>query len=158
MLNHQLFTCRLTSLSSSVILVVVGLGVVAFQLFLSRKFTDDTLTYTSSSLIGGSASTAKLTLAPTIPENENNDEDTAVGPHYGTTNGWHENAFNHPSLWKQTPLIWLARDEYGISDAEVSRLNGEEVAAGNQYAYLDKDAKLHVERQAPDETPVGMMT
>lgn len=135
-------------------MVVAGICVIAFQLYLNRKYPWSTLLYTSSSLIGGSGSTAKLTLQPTLED----EGERGPGPVYGNTSGWHAQAFDNPSLWKPQPLIWLARDQYGISDAEVSRLNGEEVAAGNQYATLDKDAKLHVERQAPDETPVGMMT
>jgi hypothetical protein len=67
------------------------------------------------------------------------------------TTGWHARAFDHPALWKRQPVIWLARDQYGVSDAEVARINGEEVESSNVYADLDKEAKMHVERAAPDE-------
>jgi hypothetical protein len=120
----------------------------AFHIYCHRRYPYESIVYSSSSLIGGTASTTKLALAPTATAEDRDDD---AGPEYGGTRGWHEQAFDHPALWKNQPVIWLARDQYGVSDAEVARINGEEVEASNVYAELDKDAKLNVERQAPDE-------
>ena len=127
--------------------VVAGVCTIAFQLYCKRRFPMESILYTSSSLIGGTASTTKLALAPTAEEREDGD----AGPEYGQTTGWHDKAFDHPATWKPQPIIWLAKDQFGVSDAEVARINGEEVEASNVYAELDADAKLHVERSAPDE-------
>jgi hypothetical protein len=126
--------------------VIAGLLTIAFHLYCHRRYPYQSIVYSSSSLIGGTASTTKLALAPTA---EDRDED--AGPEYGGTAGWHAQAFDHPALWKSQPVIWLARDQYGVSDAEVSRINGEDVESTNRYAELDKEGKLHVERPAPDE-------
>ncbi|KAG7531583.1 hypothetical protein FFLO_04242 [Filobasidium floriforme] len=134
-------------LAGGVLFVVAGICTIAFHIFCKRRFPMESILYTSSSLIGGTASTTKLALAPTAEEREDGD----AGPEYGQTTGWHDNAFDHPATWKPQPIIWLAKDQFGVSDAEVARINGEEVEASNVYAELDTDAKLHVERSAPDE-------
>lgn len=146
-----------SGLAGGVIMVIAIVATVAAQLYFQRRFPWETIVYTSSSLIGGTASTTKLALAPTVEEGDRDDEDGA-GAHYGNTSGWHEKAFDHPALWKRQPLIWLAKDQFGVSDVEVARINSEEVEASNAHAELDQDAKLHLERNAPDESYYGGMT
>jgi calcium permeable stress-gated cation channel len=47
-----------------------------------------------------------------------------VAPHLGTpvrryTNREHLNAYRHPAATSETPIVWIARDEYGISKKEI---------------------------------------
>ncbi|EJU00089.1 DUF221-domain-containing protein [Dacryopinax primogenitus] len=64
-------------------------------------------------------------------------------------------AFDHPALWKPTPLIWLAADTLGIAQSETARLEGEGLRASTEYASMDEKGKVTVLRGPPDEPWLG---
>ncbi|KAL8279899.1 hypothetical protein RQP46_007749 [Phenoliferia psychrophenolica] len=80
-----------------------------------------------------------------------NKEKPEAGPAYGNTTGLHDHAFDHPSLWKPAPIVWMADDSLGIARAEAARLNSLKIEASTEYATMDVDGKIDVTRGAPDE-------
>ena len=137
---------------------------------MKHRFNKETLTYTNSSLIGGSASTAKLHQTTTAgteggygrPSTDalvRDDDSSDAGEHYGNTTGMHAHAFDHPAFWKRQPIVWLADDELGIARREVERLNDQHgVEASTQYARLDHEGHITVERAPPDDEYYGGMS
>ncbi len=121
----------------------------AAQIWMERKFNEERIIYSASS-IGGASPTAKLALQPT------NDEE--AGEPYGNTTGMHERAFDHPATWKPQPVVWFSNDTLGIGRAEVRRIKEARVDASTEFAEMDADGKLHVERPAPDEAWYGGRT
>jgi hypothetical protein len=120
----------------------------AAQIWMQYKFPLERIVYSSSSLGGEPAtSRVKLALQPT------NDEE--AGEQYGNTTGLHDRAFDHPALWKAQPIVWLSNDTLGIGKAEVERIKAASVDASCDYATMDAEGKLHVERNPPDEAWYG---
>lgn len=136
-------------LAGGVIMAVTIAATAAFQIYLKHRFSNDSIVYAPSSFLGSSSSTTKLNMAPTADGDSSPQMDGPV------PTVEHERAFDHPALWKKQPVIWIANDELGISDAEVNRLVHEDVDASNQYAQLNRAGKLTVERGPPDEPWFG---
>lgn len=63
----------------------------------------------------------------------------------------HDQAFDHPALWKAAPIVWMADDSLGIAKKEAARLNELNVEASTEFATMDVDGKINVVRCAPDE-------
>lgn len=121
----------------------------AAQMWMQHTFSLERIVYSNSSLgiTGADSSKVKLALQPT------NDEE--AGEQYGNTTGLHERAFDHPATWKAQPIVWLNDDTLGIGRAEVERLKAASVDASCEYATMDAEGKVHVERTAPDEAWYG---
>lgn len=81
-----------------------------------------------------------------------------AGPELGNTTGFHERAFEHPALWKKQPTIWVADDTLGLGRDQVDRINAKRVEASTEFARMDKDGKLDVDRAPPDEAWYGGFT
>lgn len=104
----------------------------------------------------GNGPVAEPKLAP-VPTNVEAAADQA-GPELGNTSGFHEQAFEHPALWKKQPVIWVADDTLGLGRDQVDRINAKRVEASTEYATMDKDGKLDVQRSPPDEAWYGGYT
>lgn len=77
------------------------------------------------------------------------------GAQYGNTSGFHDQAFDHPALWKKQPCIWIADDSLGLGRDQADRINAKKVEASTEYAAMDQDGKLSVQRGPPDEAWEG---
>ncbi|KAJ9113068.1 hypothetical protein QFC22_006164 [Naganishia vaughanmartiniae] len=156
-----------SGLAGGVIMIVVGIVTIAAHFYMKRKFNHELIVYTNSSLIGGSQSTTKLHQTTTeggygqidsdVLTRDDNSSD--AGAQHGNTTGIHAHAFDHPAFWKRQPIVWMAEDELGIARKEVERLNDEHgVEASTQYARLDRDGKITVDRSPPDDEWFGGMS
>jgi hypothetical protein len=102
----------------------------------------------------GTIAEPKLAHIPTNPEVAAEH----AGPELGNTTGFHERAFDHPALWKKQPAIWIADDTLGLGRDMADRINAKKVEASTEYATMDKDGKLDVQRGPPDEAWFGGRT
>ncbi len=128
--------------------IVMIIVTAAAQMWMQHTFSIERIVYSNSSLgVAGASDQSKLTLQPT--------QDDEAGEQYGNTTGLHEHAFDHPATWKDQPIVWLNDDTLGIGKAEVERLNAASVAASCEYATMDAEGKVHVDRTAPDEAWYG---
>jgi hypothetical protein len=82
-------------------------------------------------------------------------EEEDAGAQYGNTSGFHDQAFDHPALWKKQPVIWIADDTLGLGRDQADRINAKRVEASTEYASMDQDGKLSVQRGPPDEAWEG---
>ncbi|KAI5449824.1 phosphate metabolism protein 7 [Naganishia albida] len=158
-----------SGLAGGVIMVVTGIFTIAAHIYMKRRFNSETVTYTHASLIGGTASSTKLNQTTTTGTEGgygqrsdalvHDDDSSDAGEQYGNTTGMHAHAFDHPAFWKRQPIVWMADDELGIARKEVERLNDEHgVEASTQYAHLDAEGNLTVERAPPDDEFYGGMS
>ena len=86
------------------------------------------------------------------------EEHAIAGPELGNTSGFHEQAFDHPALWKKQPVVWIAQDPLGIGKFQTERINAEHVEASTEFAQMDEKATVMVERGPPDEAWYGGFT
>ncbi|KAG8889514.1 hypothetical protein FRB98_003988 [Tulasnella sp. 332] len=66
-----------------------------------------------------------------------------------------DNAFNHPSTYKETPVIWIPKDELGMSRLLVKELNDAGVYASDIGAFIDESGNVDVTRNPPDQLWIG---
>ncbi len=61
-------------------------------------------------------------------------------------------AFQHEALRARRPVIWIPRDDLGISDDEIRRTKeySESIWISNMYAELDGNANVLYNRSPPD--------
>lgn len=64
------------------------------------------------------------------------------------------NAYRNPSFLSSTPVVWLPRDQYGLSKGEIESLAKEEIEASDEGAWVDKKGKVDFEKQDLSALPV----
>ncbi|KAG9007929.1 hypothetical protein FRB93_006948 [Tulasnella sp. JGI-2019a] len=80
---------------------------------------------------------------PSIEDSDSDDDDTE------------DNAFNHPSTYRHTPVIWIPKDELGLSALLVKELNNAGVFASDEGAFIDQKGNVDVTRNPPDQEWIG---
>lgn len=63
-------------------------------------------------------------------------------------------AYQNPSLTSKSPVIWLPRDNYGLSKKEVESLGAEDLEATDEGAWVDSKGKVDFERSDLRGLPV----
>lgn len=53
-----------------------------------------------------------------------------------------ENAYVHPALAARTPILWIPRDEAGVSQEEIAASQEVTVEMSDEYAWIDEKSKL----------------
>jgi len=66
-----------------------------------------------------------------------------------------DNAFNHPSTYKNTPVIWIPKDDLGLSTQLLAELNAAGVYASDVGAFMDINGNVDVTRNPPDQEWIG---
>ncbi len=64
-------------------------------------------------------------------------------------------SFNHPSTYKEAPIIWIPRDGLGMSKLLVKELIAVGVKASDVGAFMDERGNVNVLRNPPDQQWVG---
>lgn len=64
-------------------------------------------------------------------------------------------SFNHPSTYRETPVIWIPKDTLGMSTLLVKELNTAGVFASDTGAFIDENGNVDVTRNPPDQEWVG---
>ncbi|KAF8245413.1 DUF221-domain-containing protein [Wilcoxina mikolae CBS 423.85] len=61
-------------------------------------------------------------------------------------------AFQHPAIRAKRPVIWIPRDDLGVSDDEIRRTMkfSDKVWISNEYASVDRKGKVQYARSPPD--------
>ncbi|KAG8892523.1 hypothetical protein FRB99_002653, partial [Tulasnella sp. 403] len=62
-----------------------------------------------------------------------------------------DNAFNHPAMYRQAPVIWIPKDDLGLSTLLVAELNNGNVFSSDMGAFIDAKGNVDVTRNPPDE-------
>jgi len=62
-----------------------------------------------------------------------------------------ENAYAHPALSASEPVLWLAKDEAGVSAEEIEGCKSFEIIATDQFAWIDEKSKVQWEPFVNDE-------
>ncbi|KAI4717328.1 DUF221-domain-containing protein [Aureobasidium sp. EXF-10727] len=70
------------------------------------------------------------------------------------TNEELEFAFQPPSLANEQQLVWIARDEYGLSSQEVAGCKEHEIPATDEEATVDEKAKVQWSQEKIRESPI----
>lgn len=63
--------------------------------------------------------------------------------------------FNHPSTYKHTPVIWIPKDDLGLSAHLIDELNSAGVYASDVGAFIDLKGYVDVTRNPPDQEWIG---
>lgn len=68
-------------------------------------------------------------------------------------------AFQHEALRSRRPVIWIPRDDLGISDDEIKRTNAfsDKIWISNEYTGLDSKARVIFRRAPPDFSEVDLI-
>lgn len=68
-------------------------------------------------------------------------------------------AFQHQALRARRPVIWIPRDELGVSDDEILRTQklSKHIWISNEYTGLDKKARVVYRRSPPDFSEVDLI-
>lgn len=66
-----------------------------------------------------------------------------------------DDAFNHPSTYKPAPIIWIPKDDLGLSVLLVEELTKAGVSASDAWAFINEDGDVDVSRGPPDEEWTG---
>lgn len=64
------------------------------------------------------------------------------------------NAYRNPSLISPTPVIWLPRDQYGLSKGEIESMGKEGIEASDEGAWVDGKGNVDFEKQDLSALPV----
>jgi hypothetical protein len=62
-----------------------------------------------------------------------------------------EHAFDHPSLYRDQPWIWMPKDTLGLSEVLVKEFKEAGVGASDIGAVMDSEGIVEVSRNPPDE-------
>ncbi|SCZ95001.1 BZ3500_MvSof-1268-A1-R1_Chr11-3g03534 [Microbotryum saponariae] len=62
-----------------------------------------------------------------------------------------EREYQHPATYEDAPVVWICDDTLGIGAAEATRLNELKIYASTEFAKMDAEGKVHVERGPPDQ-------
>ena len=71
-----------------------------------------------------------------------------------------QRAFHHEALRARRPVIWVPRDDIGVSDDEIRRTNaccGENVWISNEFTSLDRKGRVLFGRAPPDFSEVDLI-
>ncbi|KAK4705553.1 calcium permeable stress-gated cation channel, partial [Phenoliferia sp. Uapishka_3] len=148
-------------LAGGVIMIVLIIVVIAFHWMTTHKrqnqrechFLEGTLHPNSSKTVihenGEHNGTPEGT--PSMGYPPQNKEGKESGLNFGNSIGSHDRAFDHPALWRDAPVVWIADDSLGIAKKEAARLNELKVPASTEFATMDAEGKINVTRCAPDE-------
>ena len=63
--------------------------------------------------------------------------------------------FNHPSTYKDTPIIWIPKDDLVLSKYLVDELVMAGIKASDLGAFIDGKGNVEVTRNPPDEEWTG---
>jgi len=66
-----------------------------------------------------------------------------------------DDAFKHPSTYKATPVIWIPRDDLGLSAHLLDELKSAGVYASDIGAFIDLKGNVDVTRNPPDQEWTG---
>ncbi|KAF2273691.1 DUF221-domain-containing protein [Westerdykella ornata] len=61
-----------------------------------------------------------------------------------------EKAYLNPAFWSECPLVWLARDEMGVSKAEVRECEREGLRASDEGAWVDERGRVRWNEEGED--------
>ncbi len=138
--------------------MIIAIGL--FQVYIDWfRFKPDFVLYAHSGWSAhGGQSTTKLNGNFGRIQTTASEEEEDAGPELGNTSGLHRRAFDHPALWKQQPVVWIADDPLGIGKFEAARINNAKVEASTDFAHMDAKGTLQVERGPPDEAWYGGYT
>ncbi|KAF3902969.1 hypothetical protein ABW20_dc0102946 [Dactylellina cionopaga] len=70
---------------------------------------------------------------------------------YDYTHEERENAYVHPAVFAEEPILWLAKDEAGVSVEEIEGCKAFEVVASDEFAWVDEKSKVQWEPTVDDE-------
>jgi len=59
--------------------------------------------------------------------------------------------FNHPASYKPQRIIWMAKDELGLSDAEIKANAAQGIEASNEHARITEKGKVDIDAGPPDD-------
>lgn len=147
----------------------------AFQIYIDWfRFRPDYLTYAHSAHTVKNNKLAQIANKAGLPTSETaaspaegklghaalspSEEEANAGAAYGNTSGFHDRAFDHPAMWKDQPVVWIADDPLGVGKFEVERIQSFNVNASTEYAGMDEKGHLHVQRAPPDQAWYDGMT
>lgn len=71
-----------------------------------------------------------------------------------------QRAFQHSAIRARRPVIWLPRDDLGVSDDEIKRtkaFSGENIWISNEGTGLDRKARVIFRRAPPDFSEVDLI-
>jgi hypothetical protein len=71
-----------------------------------------------------------------------------------------QRAFQHSAIRARRPVIWLPRDDIGVSDDEIMRtkaFSGENIWISNEGTGLDRKARVIFRRAPPDFSEVDLI-
>ena len=71
-----------------------------------------------------------------------------------------QRAFQHEALRARRPVIWIPRDDFGVSDDEIRRTNafcGENVWISNEFTSLDRKVRVMFGRAPPDFSEIDLI-
>lgn len=62
-----------------------------------------------------------------------------------------ENAYVHPALAASEPILWLAKDEAGVSAEEIEGCKAFDIVASDEFAWIDEKSKVQWEPVVDDQ-------
>ena len=141
----------------------------AFQIYIDWfRFQKDYLVYAHSANTVRSGTAGRFANKVGLPSSENaassgmgklnhsqvspSAEDENAGAAYGNTSGFHEQAFDHPAMWKPQPVIWITDDPLGVGKFEAEKINAQNVNASTEFTGMEVNGRLKVGRAPPDQT------
>lgn len=83
-----------------------------------------------------------------------------VAPHLGSpsqgyTQQQHDEAYIHPAIISECPIVWIARDKYGLSQQEIrATTNGEEYTMTDEGAVSNEKGKVEWKQDNLREAPI----
>jgi len=72
-------------------------------------------------------------------------------PEYNYSAEDRENAYAHPSLSATEPILWLAKDEAGVSSEEIAANKEFDITSTDEFAWIDEKSKIQWEPFVNDE-------
>ena len=158
-----------SGLACGAIMIAQIVATAAFQIYIDWfRFQKDYLVYAHSANTVRSGTAGRIANKVGLPSSENaassgmgklnhsqvspDAEDENAGAPYGNTSGFHEQAFDHPAMWKPQPVIWITDDPLGVGKFEAEKINAQNVNASTEYTGMEVNGRLKVGRSPPDQT------